>query len=159
MRVLRTTTFLAVCAAVALALPAWADSKLRIDSVPATYEPLESMYSQPVSVAGYHFEANRETGLARVVVDYSYPILNPRYFDPGPEPSVAQIPGLTWDAASHAVVYGANGRRTVCAVAGAGNALQNTGACTVTAAQGEATTSDGWNLHHFQAIRTWLEVR
>ena len=127
--------------------------------MPATYEPLGSMYSQPVSMSGYHFEANPESGHARVVVDYSYPVLNPRYYDPGPEPSVAQIPGLTWDSASRSVVYDGNGRHTVCAVAGSGNALKNTGACTVTATQGEETTSDGWNLHHVQAIQTWLEVR
>jgi hypothetical protein len=142
------------------ALPALADSRIKVGTVPALYEPLGSMYSQPVSLAGYHFEANPETGLARVVVNYSFPVVNPRVYDPGPEPTMAQIPGLTWNAATRSVVYEANGHETVCAVAQPGKSLklENTGACTVTATEGEQTTSDGWNLHHFKAIDTWLEV-
>ena len=124
------------------------------------YEPPLSMCARPLSIAGYHFEANPETGRARVVVDYSYRIVNPGEYDPGPEPTVAQIPGLTWNPATHTVVYEANGHETVCAVAESGThlKLKNTGGCTVTATTGERTTDDGWNLHHFKVIDTWLEV-
>jgi hypothetical protein len=146
--------------ALAVAVPALADSKIRIDTVPATYEPPLSMYAQPLSLGGYHFEANEETGRARVVVDYSYDVINPGEYDPGPEPTIAQIPGLTWDASTRSVVYEANGRRTVCAVAYQGRhlKLKNTGACTITTTEGEHTTDDGWSLHHFKAIDVWFEA-
>jgi hypothetical protein len=165
--------------AFAAAPSALADSKIRIDTVPATYEPplsmyaqplslggyhfeanALSMYAQPLSLGGYHFEANEETGRARVVVEYDYHIINPGEYDPGPEPTIAQIPGLTWDAATRSVVYQANGRRTACAVAYQGRhlKLKNTGACTVTTTEGEHTTDDGWSLHHFKAIDVWFEA-
>jgi hypothetical protein len=118
-------------------------------------------------MAGYHFEANEETGRARVVVDYTYrdqvavdQNVNPPATDPGPAPTVAQIPGLTWNAATRSIVYDADGRQTVCAVAqGEGRLrMKNTGACVVTTTEGQHTSDDGWRLHHFKAIDTWIEV-
>jgi len=158
-----------VCAfglAAGLSLPALADAKIRIDTVPATYMPVEAMYGQPVWMAGYHFEANEETGRARVVVDYTYrdqtmvdQNVNPAATDPGPAPTIAQIPGLTWNAATRSVVYSADGRQTVCAVAENGMHLKSTGSCVITTSEGPHTRDDGWRLHHFNAIDTYFEVR
>jgi hypothetical protein len=141
----------------ALALPAYANSTIRIGTMPALYEPPESEYSQPVSMSGFHFEANEETGRVRVVVDYDAPILNPRVYDPGPGTTEAEIPGLTWNAATRSVVYAVNGRETVCAAAQSGKKLklQNTGACTVTATEGDHVNDNG---DHIKVIETWFEA-
>jgi len=145
----------------ALAIPATADSRIKIDSVPAQYQPAYSMSIQPVSLGSYRFEADEQTGRVRVVVEYAYQIVNPGRYDPGPQPSMAQIPGLTWNAATRSAVYEANGKQTVCAVAEPGKhlKLKNTGACTVTATENEHTTDDGWSLHHPKTIDTWFQVQ
>ncbi|MGA2186789.1 MAG: hypothetical protein ABSH47_27585 [Bryobacteraceae bacterium] len=150
-----------------LAVPALADSRIRIDTVPATYLPVEGMYGQPVSMAGYRFEVNEETGRARVVVDYTYrdqimvdQNANPSAVDPGPNSTTVQIQGLTWNPTTRSVVYEAGGKQTVCAVAQSEKhlKLKNTGSCAVTTTEGEHTTDDGWSLHQSKAIDTWLEV-
>lgn len=158
---MKPVTILFACRVfVSLAFPAFADSSVKIGSMPALYEPPESMYSQPVSMAGFHFEANERTGRVRVVVDYTSPVLNPHVYDPGPGTTEAEIPGLTWNAATRSVVYSANGRRAVCAVARPGKKLKlnNTGACTVTATEGEQAYNNGGSLHDVKMIDTWFEA-
>ncbi|MGD0617477.1 MAG: hypothetical protein ABSB67_07440 [Bryobacteraceae bacterium] len=143
---------LASCMAMTLAVPAVAETKIRIDSVPALYEPFDSMFAQPLSMSGYRFAANPENGRASVVIEYAYELIQQEY-DGGPAPTVAEVPGLIWNSATRSVVYEANGQQTVCAVAqpGAHLKLKNTGSCTVTAASAEGPRSI--------ALDTWLEVR
>jgi len=108
-----------------LALPALADSRIKIATVPALYQPPESMYKQPLTMAGYYFEADPRAGTAHVIVDYTYRALNPFVYDSGPGFTKAEILGLSWNDATRSVVYAANGRQAVCAVAQPGKKLEH----------------------------------
>ncbi|HEX4076839.1 MAG TPA: hypothetical protein VHX49_15675 [Candidatus Acidoferrales bacterium] len=153
-----------------LALPAFASSRIKIDTVPSEYTPENSpTNTEPVSISSYHFEVNEETGRARLVVDYTYPdelIYGPNDDALGPPSTVARLPGLTYDAAAHAVIYESNGARDVCATVDVRQGLfgrhikvKNTGACTVSAVVANHAEDDGWSIHHFRAIDTYLDVR
>ena len=137
-----------------------ADLRIRIGSRPAQYLPTRSMYLKPLSLEAYHFEASPETGRARIVIDYDYPLLDVDRSDAGPAPTEAELPGLTWNPVTRSVVYEADGKRTVCAIARLGRRLKlsNTGACTVTATEGEQTADGGWNIYAYKTIDTWLVV-
>jgi hypothetical protein len=154
----------------ALAVPAFANSRVKIDTVPSEYAPINSPTNrEQVSMSGYHFEVNEETGRARVVVDYTYPdelIYGPNDDARGPRSTVAQLPGLTYDAASHAVVYDLNGTRDVCATVrehsglfGRRLTVKNTGSCTVSAVVADHADDDGWRIHRFRAIDAYFEAR
>jgi hypothetical protein len=115
----------------------------------------------------YSFEVEKETGRARVVVEYTYPDQSAFGMDGGigPEPTMAQIPGLSYDAAARAVVYDAAGKRVICATASnykllfwKGLSLTPTGACTVRSRRTSHAEDNGWSIHHFQAIDTFFEV-
>jgi len=145
------------------------NSRVKIDTVPAEYTPINSPTNrEPVSLSSFHFEVNPETGRARVVADYTYPdelIYGPNDDVRGPRSTVAQIPGLAYDAAAHEVVYDSNGTRTVCATVSQKGGLfghhlkiRNTGACTVTASVTDHSEDDGWSIHRFRAIDTYFEV-
>ena len=162
----------AAFAVLTLALPisASANSVVKIDTVAAEYEPINSPTNrEPVSLSSFHFEINEETGRARVVADYTYPdllIYGPNDPTRGPQSTIAQIPGLSYDGATHQIVYDANGARTVCATVeqrrglfGQRTKIKNTGACFVTARVSEHAEDDGWNIHRFRAIDTYFEVR
>ncbi len=120
-------------------------------------------------MSSYHFEVNEETGRARLVVEYTYPdqmIYEQNDDARGPRPTVAQLPGLVYDAAAHAVVYESNGTRDVCATVDVHDGLfgrhikiKNTGACRVSAVVANHAEDDGWSLHHFRAIDTYFEAR
>ena len=91
----------------ALAAPAPASTKTKIDTVPAEYRPnTGAELIEPVSMEDFYFEVNKET--ARVVVEYTYPnaVDYRSDGDPGPQPSLARLSGLTYDPSAHAVVYG-----------------------------------------------------
>jgi hypothetical protein len=160
---------LTALAALALAVPVFASSRIKIDTVPSDYTPVNSPTNrEPVSMSSYHFEVNEETGRARLVVEYTYPdqLIYGRNDDAlGPPSSIAQLPGLTYDAAAHAVVYESNGARDVCATVevrrglfGRHLKIRNTGACTVSAVVANHSEDDGWSIHHFRALDTYLEV-
>jgi hypothetical protein len=118
-----SATLVASCMAIPLAVPALAETRIRIDSGPALYEPFESMFAQPLLMSGYHFEANPETGRASVVIEYAYELIQQEY-DGGPAPTVAQVPGLIWNSGTRSVVYEANEQQTACAIALSGRHLK-----------------------------------
>ena len=160
----------ACLAALALAVPVFASSRIKVDTVPSEYTPENSpTNTEPVSMSSYHFEINEETKRARLVVEYTYPdqlIYGQDDDNRGPQSTVVQIPGLTYDAAAHAVIYESNGTRDVCATVEAHHGLfgrdikvKNTGACTVSAVVANHAVDDGWSIRHFRAIDTYLEVR
>jgi len=162
--------YLAALAALALAVPVFASSRIKIDTVPSDYTPIDSPANrEPVSMSSYHFEVNEETGRARLVVEYTYPdqmIYGENDDAGGPRSTVVQLPGLTYDATAHAVVYESDGARDVCATVEVHDGLfgrhikvKNTGACTVSAIVANHAVDDGWSIHHFRAIDTYLEVR
>ena len=154
----------------ATALPVFASTRIKLDTVPYEYTPENSPTNiEPVSMSSYHFEVNEETNRARIVVDYTYPdqlIYGPDDDTRGPYPTIVQIPGLTYDSTAHAVIYELNGTRDVCATVkvhdglfGRHTNVKNTGACTVSAVVADHVVDDGWRLHHIRAIDTYLEVR
>lgn len=154
----------------ALALPVFPSTRIKLDTVPSDYTPENSpTNTEPVSMSSYHFEVNEETNRARIVVDYTYPdqlIYGPDDDTRGPYPTIVQIPGLTYDPSSHAVVYESNGVRNVCATVDVHDGLfgrhikvKNTGACTVSTVVADHVADDGWSLHHIRAIDTYLKVR
>lgn len=146
-----------------------ADTRIKIDTVPAEYRPnTGSEPLRPVSMAGFHFEVNKETGRARVVVEYTYPheVGYQASGDRGPQPTVAELPGLIYDRSAHAVVYNGGEKRTVCATVqekkgfrGAHFNIRNTGSCVVTATVADHAQDDGWSLRRSRAIDTYFEVR
>jgi hypothetical protein len=152
-----------------LAFSAKANEKIQVDSVAPDYTPINSpTLSEPVSVSGYHFQINPERTRARLVVDYTYPdemIYLPNDDAKGPMPTVVQLPGLTYDAINHEVVYVASGQRTVCATVAEKNGLlghriqvKNTGACTVSAVTANHAVDDGWTVHRISALDVYLNV-
>src|SRR5712692_153886 len=138
----------------ALAAPAPASTKIKIDTVPAEYRPnTGAELMEPVSMEDFYFEVNKETARARVVVEYTYPnaVDYRSDGDLGPQPTLAQLPGLTFDPSVHAVVYEGDGKRTVCAVVqerrglfGTHLSMRNTGSCVVIATVADHAQDDGW---------------
>ncbi len=152
----------------ALAIAAPSQTKIKIDTVPAEYRPdVGAERLQPVAMEDYYFEVNTQTGRARVVVEYTFPhqVGYRSGGDPGPRPTRAQLPGLVYDPAAHAVVYEAGGKKTVCAVVqqkkgltGTHVVAKNTGACVVTAVAGQRPRDDGWRVHQSHTLETYFEV-
>jgi hypothetical protein len=152
------------------ALPVSANSRIKIDTVPSEYAPINSPTNrEPVSLSSYHFEVEPETGRARVVVEYTYPdqmTFGPDDDSGGPTSTIVQLPGLRYDASAHAVVYDSNGTKSVCATVDDRSGLfghhlkvKNTGACTVSVVAASHTEDTGWNLRRFRALDTYLEIR
>jgi hypothetical protein len=165
----KNSLFLGALVVLAVAVPASANSKVRIDTIPSEYAPINSPTNrEPVSMSSYHFEVNEETQRARVVVEYTYPdqlIYGPNDDARGPRPTIVQLPGLTYDATAHAVVYDSNGTKAVCATVNEQSGLfgrhlkvRNTGACTVTTVVANHAEDTGWDIHRFLAIDTYFEV-
>jgi hypothetical protein len=161
---------ISLLAPLAVATQASANTAAKIDSIPYEYMLVNSITNrEPVSVSSYHFEVEPETGRARVVVEYAYP--DQMIYggdDPlrGPQPSFAQIPGLKYDPAAHAVIYDAEGTKAVCAnvterpsLFGRHRKVTNTGACSVLAVPSIHTVDTGWKLIRVRALDTFLEVR
>jgi|ERR1700683_41121 len=159
-----------ILALLAVAARASANTAAKIDSIPYEYTLVNSITNrEPVSVSSYHFEVEPETGRARVVVEYTYP--DQMIYggdDPlrGPQPSFAQIPGLKYDPAAHAVIYDREGTKAVCAnvterqsLFGRHRKVTNTGECSVTAVRSVQTVDTGWKLVRVRALDTFLEVR
>jgi hypothetical protein len=150
----------------AVAAPAPDDARIKIATVPAEYRPHTGAERiLPVSMREFYFEVNKETGRARVVVEYAIPhqVDYQSQGDLGVPSTFAQLPGLTYDPAAHAVVYDGGGKRTVCAVVQKTKGRQtlrakSTGSCVVTASVGEHTQDDGFSLHRSRALDVYFEV-
>jgi hypothetical protein len=166
---MKKTLALATFVALILAIPASANSKVQIDTVPSEYVPIDSPTNhESVSLSSFHFEVNQETGRARVVAIYTYPdelIYGPDDDQRGPRPTIVQLPGLTYDAPAHAVVYDSGGTKVLCATVRMkpglfGNHLKvrNTGACTVTTSVANHAEDTGWDIHRYRAIDTYFEA-
>jgi hypothetical protein len=153
-----------------VATQASANTAVKVDSIPYEYMLVSSITNrEPVSVSSYHFELEPETCRARVVVEYTYP--DQMIYgggDPlrGPQPSFAQIPGLKFDAAAHAVIFDGDGTKVGCAnvteyggLFGQHRKVTNTGECSVTAVPSIHTVDTGWKLIRVRALDTFLEVR
>jgi hypothetical protein len=156
--------------ALALPMPASANSSVPIDVVPPEYTPIDGpQVAEPVSLSSFHFEVNPETHRARVVVECTYPdamIYLRRDPTRGPQSTVAQIPGLSYDVANHEVVYETNGAKTVCATVDDRTGpfshhekITNTGACSVTALVENHVEDDGWSIYRFRALDTYFNVQ
>ena len=152
-----------------LAIPSWADSSVRISSVSPTYTPTAGVeMPEPVGVEGFSFQAEPETGRARVEVDYTYPDQSNFLFEggSGPQPTFAQLPGLKYDAAAKTIVYDQGGQKSVCARVRDRKFLfwkrmsfQPTGACVVTSRVATHAEDDGWRIRHISTLDTYLELR
>src|SRR6185295_9622806 len=97
-----------LCLTVALSLPAVAATNIRLGSVPSEYTPTAGpSLPEPVSMVDFRFEINIQTGRTRVVVDYSYPdgAIYGSDGGSGPQPTMAQLPGLQYDPSVNAVIY------------------------------------------------------
>jgi hypothetical protein len=159
----------AVGMAAAIAPPARAETGMKIASVPPEYRPTAGPeMPEPVSMQRYSFEVEPATGRARIVIDYTYPDQAAFGLDggAGPEPTMAQIPGLKYDAAAKAVVYDTAGKRTVCAMVRDRNflfrkdlAVTATGACTVTSRLVEHVADNSWSISRVPTVDTFFEVR
>jgi hypothetical protein len=160
---------LAVAMVAGLAAPLWAESQVKISSVAPEYRPTAGPeMPEPVSMQSYSFEIEPQTGRARVVIDYTYPDQAAFGMDggAGPEPTMAQFPGLKYDASAKAVVYETGGKRTVCATVRDRKSLFRkvlavtpTGACTVTSRLVEHMADNGWSISEFPTVDTFFEVR
>ena len=158
-----------VFAAMLSAVPVYAKSRIKIDTVPSEYAPINSPTNrEPVSLSSYHFEVEPETGRARVVVEYTYPdqmTFGPDDASSGPASTIVQLPDLKYDAGAHAVVFDSDGTKSVCAtvddrlgLVGHHLKVKNTGACTVSVVAASHTEDTGWNLRRFRALDTYLEI-
>jgi hypothetical protein len=116
----------------------------------------------------YSFEVQPATRRARIVIDYTYPDQVAFGSDGGaaPEPTMAQIPGLTYDAAAKAVVYEVRGKKTVCATVHNRPFLfrrsldvMPTGACAVTSRLVEHEADNGWSIGRIPTVDSFFEVR
>jgi hypothetical protein len=145
------------------------ETGVRIASVAPEYRPTAGPeLPEPVSMQRYSFEVEPATGRARVVIDYTYPDQVAFGLDggAGPEPTMAQIPGLKYDADAKAVVYDASGKRTVCATVHYRTFLfrksldvMPTGACAVTSRLVAHVIDNGWSMSRIPAVDSFFEVR
>jgi len=152
-----------------MAAPSWAESQIRIASVAPEYRPTAGPeMPEPVSMQSYSFQVEPLTRRARVVIDYTYPDQAAFGMDGGaaPQPTMAQLPGLKYDATSKTVVYEAGGKRTVCATVRDHKsffrkslAVRPTGACAVTSRLVEHMADNGWSISQFPTVDTFFEVR
>jgi hypothetical protein len=166
---LRPSIPLFLGAAAIVAIPSWADTRIKIASVRPEYTPTAgSEMPEAVSMQSFSFEVEPETGRARVVIDYTYPDQPAFGLDggAGPEPTKAQILGLKYDAGAKTVVYDDGGKKTVCAMVRdrkttfrKGLAVTPTGACVVTSRREEHVEDTGWSIRRSPAIDTFFEVR
>jgi hypothetical protein len=155
--------------ALVLAIPAHADTKVKIGTVPATYTPQNLSRAERVRMSSYHFEVNQPTGRVRLVVVYTYrDQISYGHGDDGggPKNTEIELPGLAYDATNHAVVYDAGGKKTVCATvqekSGAtGHHLdaKNTGACAVTTVVADHVEDAAWDNSSHTALDVYLNVQ
>jgi hypothetical protein len=148
----------------AFAIPARADTKIKIDTVPATYTPENYNRSERVRISSYHFEVNPQRNRTRLVVIYTYRdqiTYGAEDSKGGPPFTTVEIPGLTYDANAHAIVYDADGAKAVCATVHEKGTrhleIKNTGSCIVTAVL--ADHPDAWDNDKHSALDTYFNVQ
>jgi len=114
----------------------------------------------------FSFEVEKETGRAKVVVEYTYPDQAVFGLDGGlgPGPTLTQISGLSYDRAAHVIAYDAHGKRVTCATVSNHKLLfwrhvsvRPTGACTVSSQLTSYAEDSGWSIHRFRALDTFFE--
>ena len=146
------------------ALLAWSGAKVKIATVSAEYQPPLSFYSDPVWVAAHHFEVDPRTGRTKIMVEYEFPFQTLETWNNGalgPENTGTEVPGLTWDAASRAVVYESGGKETVCAEVPPRShkmKLRNTRSCRVTGTVRDRTSADDQGIQSSKVLDVWLET-
>jgi hypothetical protein len=148
---------IALCLAAMLAGATPASNSIRIDTTRARY-----------ALQGYSFEVSPETGAAGIRLEYGYPAswLQGDDSDRGPGATIAMLPGLTYDAAVHAIVYDDGATRTTCATEANHTALfwktvqmKPTGACRVSARMAHHAESNGWSTNRYSTLDAYFEVR
>lgn len=154
--------------AMAFAIPSWADTKIKIDTVPATYTPSNYNRSERVRISSYHFEVNKQLSRTRLVVIYTYRdqiSYGSEDVQHGPRPTIVEVPGLTYDAKAHAIVYDADGTKAVCATveekggdSGHRLKIKSTGACTVTTVVSEHVDDKAWDTDPHISMDSYLNV-
>lgn len=130
---------------------------IRFDSVAERYD-----------VQDFSFEVNPENGRAGIRLEYTYPAARAGldYSDREPAPRIAVLPGLTYNPASHTVVYKDGARSVTCATETTRRNLlwkipymKPTGACVVASRLTGHTLDDGWNIDRFRTVDTYFQVR
>jgi hypothetical protein len=148
---------IALCLAALPAGAAPAEHAIRIDSTRTKY-----------ALQDFSFEVSPETGAAGIRLEYSYPAswLQGDDSDRGPGPKIAALPGLTYDAATHAVVYDDGTARTTCATEVDHTAvfwktvhMKPTGKCSVSARVTRHAESNGWSTNRYNTLDAYFEVR
>jgi hypothetical protein len=148
---------IALCLAAILAGATPASNSVRIDTTRARY-----------ALQGFSFEVSPETGTAGIRLEYSYPAswLQGDDSDRGPGSTLALLPGLTYDAAAHAIVYDDGTTRTTCAAEVDHTAvfwktahMKSTGACRVSARVNHHAESNGWSTNRYNTLDAYFEVR
>lgn len=149
--------------------PISAGTEIKLASVPPEYTPTAgSGFPEPIFVDRFSFEVAKETGRARIIVEYTYPD-EPIFSGDGgtgPEPTIVQVPGLTYNATEATIVYDNGSHQTVCARIQEHRSLfwhrsrvMPTGACVVTSRVVNHAVDDGWKVRRFRTIDTFFEVR
>jgi hypothetical protein len=141
-----------------MAIAAPATNGIRIDSVASKY-----------AIHDYSFEVNPETGRAGIRLEYDYPPALVGYDDTGdqgPAPRITVLPGLTYDAAAHAVVYTDGATRVTCATAASRRTLfgksaymKPTGACAVSSRLTDHARDNGWSIDRFRTLDTYFVLQ
>ena len=148
---------LALCLAAMLAGATPASNSIRIDTTRARY-----------ALQDFSFELSPGTGVAGIRLEYSYPAswLQGDDSDRGPGSTVARLPGLSYDAAAHTIVYDDGATRTTCATQVDHRAgfwktvhMKPTGACKVTARVTHHAESNGWSTNQYNTLDAYFEVR
>jgi hypothetical protein len=165
--VLRLVTAMAMVTA--LVMPVSASTRVKIASVAPEYTPTAGpAMPEPVSMQGFSFEVEKETGRARVVVEYTYPDQQAFGLEGGigPEPARVQIPGLRYDGDEKAVVYGDKTKTVICATVRSRKFLfwkslgvVPSGACTVTSQLASHEEDNGWSVNRYRSLDTYFQVR
>jgi hypothetical protein len=151
------STATTLCLAAVLAEATYAATAIKIDAVANKYE-----------LEDFSFEASPETGNAGIRLEYAYPgsWLEGDDSDRGPAPRIAMVPGLIYDAASHAIVYDDGATRTTCATEVDRTVafwktvrMKPTGACKVSAHVIHHARNNRWSIDRFTTLDTYFEVR
>jgi hypothetical protein len=147
----------ALCLAAMLAGATPSSKSIRIDTTLTRY-----------SLQSFSFEVSPETGSAGIRLEYSYPAswLQGDDSDRGPGSKIAMLPGLTYDAPAHAIVYDDGAVRTTCAtevdhtvVFWKSMHMKPTGACSVSARVTHHAERNGWSTDRFNTLDAYFEVR
>jgi hypothetical protein len=151
------STSIALCLAAMPAGATPASNSIRIDTTRARY-----------ALQDFSFEVSPETGAAGIRLEYSYPAswLEGDDSDRGPGSRIAVLPGLTYDASAHAIVYDDGAARITCAtevdrttVFWKTAHMKPTGACKVSGRVTHHAENNGWSTNRYNTLDAYFEVR